>query len=104
MMKRSFEAEKIKFEREQLRKELNLAIDELKLDEVKVILEKLSLEPTELREVQAKTSQLPNLYKNDPTEFKKAKDLASYVSDLVAHSKHDLTDKQNEFLTSKLVK
>lgn len=101
-MTRNFELEKMRYEREQMKIALDKASGELNLKVVKKLVEALALEPADIKELQSKTSQLPNLYKDDTGKHAEAKALADYVNKLVAETKADKTDSQNSFLTSRL--
>ncbi len=100
---RSFELEKLKFEREQMRLNLDKAIDELDLALVKELLAALLLDPLELKELQSKTSQLPNLYKKDPIQYAKAKKLAEEINLQVGETRHDKSHEQQDFLSTHLL-
>jgi DNA repair ATPase RecN len=100
---RNFELEKLKFEREQLKLALEKAIDELNRPEIKKIISTLKMDPAELKELQSKTSQLPNLYKKDPDKYATAKALAEEINQRVSETRHDKSDEQQGFLSVPLV-
>ncbi len=100
---KNFELEKLKFEREQLKLALDKAVDELSLNEVKVLVKKLAMDPLELRDLQAKTSQLPNLHRKEADKYKKAKILADYINQQVSETRHDKSQEQQDFLSTDLL-
>ena len=100
---RSFELEKLKFEREQLKLALDKAVDELDISKVKKLIKTLSMDPLELKELQSKTSQLPNLHKKDPQKYVLAKKLADMVNLKVNETRHDKSLEQQDFLSTTLL-
>jgi hypothetical protein len=100
---RNFELEKLKFEREQLKLALDKAVDALNQKEVERIVDQLKMDPLELKELQSKTSQLPNLYKKDAIKHPLAKALADRINDRVSETRHDKSDEQQDFLSATLI-
>jgi|688.fasta_scaffold294493_2 hypothetical protein len=99
----SFELARLKFEREQARLHLDKAIDQLDLRRVKEYLIQLSLDPLELKELQSRTSQLPNLYKKDPVQYAKAKKIADEINLQVGGTRQDKSNEQQDFLSTTLL-
>jgi hypothetical protein len=100
---RNFELEKLKFEREQLKLALDKAVEDLNCPEVIRIVDKLEMDPSELKELQSKTSQMPNLYKKDSEKFPLAKALADQINLRVSETRHDKSEDQQDFLSVSLI-
>jgi hypothetical protein len=100
---RNFELEKLKFEREQLKLALDKAVNDLDQHEVLRIVDQLGMDPLELKDLQSKTSQMPNLYKKNPEKYPIAKKLADAINQKVSEARHDKSEDQQDFLSAALI-
>jgi hypothetical protein len=100
---KNFDLERLRFEREQRLLALDKAVEQLDVKTVERLVDELEMEPIDLKELQSKTSQLPNLFKGDPQKHAAAKKLADAINARVSESRVDKSHEQQDFLSVSLI-